>query len=137
MKCVHCNKRKKAYNNFTFKYDGLKFIARPFFECEICSKKNLIKLYEEFVKSKNLIRKKNLLIVNWHGQHELTQDFIDILLTLGIFTHAQEKVWAISGGGFLNLAKYNFTRKQDAMSYARFKFGGTRYYWQVKISMDR
>lgn len=140
--CCRCKDRNPGKcGDITFVYKGFKFtVFKSGLTCAECEKKEYAEKFGWY--GKKLLRKrKEKIVVNWSffldGNSGGQDDMADILLALGIFSFNSQGNWDIVGSGPIGLNPRRgltylyFTRKEDAVKFARLEFANTLYGWEV------
>jgi hypothetical protein len=152
-KCSVCGKRTPQGNTgkISFSYKGLKFqVFQLGSQCDECVKRETIKDFKEY--GKELVEMKSgKLVVNWTLYSKLSRTAREgtyskervkrmtrILYNLGILSFKDEGNWLITDGNLIQLnpsriaGVFYFTRREDAVEYARLNYSNTHYGWHIQ-----
>lgn len=150
--CIHCKKRlARTTGEICLNYKGFLFtILMSGFECGKCAANRYIDNFNGYVKNlkPHLVLNKNGKIeVNWSLYYAITtgaDGYVEkncainsILKSLGIFAYIPDGNYEIVGCGLclnpsITGGYYYFTRKEDAIGYAKAKLSDAYYPWEVR-----
>lgn len=147
-RCVECKENISGKpEDIEFVYNGMKFrVFKSGMECVECVKKQTIRNFKEFAQDFVSLLDDGSIKVDWSQYMKIREErrsderinrINDILYSLGVFSLSVKGNWEIvtdlsSLNPRLFFMNLYFVKKEDAIKYARLRWGGTLYSWQVR-----